>query len=174
MRTIWVALILIAVALLVPYQSIWGDSKAEDPLKIESEARFVGKGEERKMMLFVRLVNTGEKSITVLTNKDYLDVSTNKDRQTDRVQITLGLYHVSKNEGRLRVPCLYDYSPVTINPNEVASITRFFSDMPAEMTLTVEYSVDKLWGERFDIWSGSLKTEPFRVSSEEKSATETL
>ena len=79
-------------------------------------------------------------------------------------------------QGRLIVPPLNEFSPVTIKPKEEVIITHLIYDSmllkntTKDTQITVCYAISPEWGSRFATWSGLAISKPFNVSINDTNA----
>ena len=123
-------------------------------------------GNAPSLFLTVNLLNTTNHDIVVLTKN--LNCSFDNDNTNNWVG-TVGLDDstVVTYQGHKVVPSFYDFAPVTLRPNEVAvvSATDYFPTFTTNTQITVRYSISTDWGSRFGTWSGSIASQPFKVSA---------
>ncbi len=119
------------------------------------------------VFLTIKLLNTSDHNVTVLTK--HLNVGV--EPSTNYMSLSLGYGDgLVTYQGHTVIPSFYEFSPVTLRPNEAAlirqeivqglDVLRTRNDLP----LIVSYSVSSEWGERFGVWSGTVKTPPITAS----------
>lgn len=119
-----------------------------------------------RIFLTVQLVNTNDHEVTVLTKNLSVDIQPS----SDQLELTIGYSGRVSHGGLLIIPSLYDFSPVTLRPNEAAFIKHeAIHGLEAlgkrnDLPLVVAYSVSSEWGKRFGVWSGTAKTSPFTAT----------
>lgn len=120
----------------------------------------------------LRLVNSGEAEVTVLTRNLQRSLS----RQGDKpgvVELTFGLTTTfTHKDSTTFIPSLTEHAPVTLRKGETTVIHREdslfgnpFEKLPAGGTLHVKYEITKAWGERLGIWHGVVSTEPLEINN---------
>jgi hypothetical protein len=122
----------------------------------------------------VSLINTGEKEVTVLTER----LEQFREKSSDKpgtLEIAFGLVTtVTDKDGRNIIPSLASHAPVTLRKNEVAVLklddatSPFggpFGRLPDQGQLIVTYRIGKEWGTRLGIWHGSVRSPVFRIEN---------
>ncbi len=122
----------------------------------------------------VSLINTGEKEVTVLTER----LEQFREKSSDKpgtLEIAFGLVTaVTDKDGRNIIPSLASHAPVTLRKNEVAVLrlddatSPFggpFGRLPDQGELIVTYRIGKEWGERLGIWHGAVSSEAFQIEN---------
>jgi len=139
-------------------------------LAISAEASLLAGTSAPQLFLTVHLRNTTNHEMVVLTKNLDSDIDFNPADAT-KWTCTLGYNQPGVTyQGRLIVPPLNDFSPVTIKPNEEAVIThrvkrnRSLKLITKDAQLTVCYAISPNWGSRFATWSGSVTSKPFKTS----------
>jgi hypothetical protein len=119
------------------------------------------------LFLTLELLNTSEHEVTVLTK----NLNVGVEPSANSVALSLGYSNPAVTyQGHPVIPSFYEFSPVTLRPHEAAlvrqevarglDVLRDRSDLP----LVISYSVSSEWGERFKVWSGTVKTTPITAS----------
>jgi hypothetical protein len=119
--------------------------------------------------LQVRLVNNGKEPLTVLTQGRTFRGGPREGVGLYDWEIVLGLPSVARHKGRVAVPAIAKYGPVTLMPGEVTEpitlprdvLEEFYRTYPVPPPLArgetrVVYEVHPLWGKRFDLWDGKV------------------
>ncbi|MEI9961589.1 MAG: hypothetical protein WDM76_10805 [Limisphaerales bacterium] len=137
----------------------------QNGLAVSVQASLLADTNAPQLFLVVHLLNITNRELVVLTknlNCDFDLIESNK------WICTLGYNHPGVTyEGHLIVPSVYDFSPVTIKPNEEAIITqliernRSLKQITKETQMTVYYAISPEWGSRFSSWIGSAKSKSF-------------
>jgi hypothetical protein len=122
-----------------------------------------------KVSLVFGLLNTTNHDIVVLTKG--LDGSFWQG-DTNKWACTIGYDDDQETtcQDHKVVPSVYDFAPVTIRPNEVALVSQNFDlfetqHFTTNAQITVRYSISTNWAGRFGTWSGSVASQPFKVSA---------
>jgi hypothetical protein len=143
----------------------------QNGLAISAKASLLLGTNESKLFFEVHLVNTTNHEITVLTRK--LNCSFNGfalGNEKASWECKLGLSEAVTHDGHRVVPSLYDFSPVTLRPNEKAVITQEVEHFSLSKPLTedsqiaVRYEISSEWASRFALWNGFVTTKPFNAS----------
>jgi len=119
------------------------------------------------LFLTIKLLNTSDHDVTVLTK----NLNVGVEPTTNSVVLSLGYGNpLVTYQGHPVIPSLYEFSPVNLRPDEAAlvrheiaaglDVLRTRNDLP----LLISYSVSSEWGERFGVWSGTVKTPPITAS----------
>jgi hypothetical protein len=139
---------------------------------IATDASLVTNTNAPSLFLTLCVLNTTNHDLVVFTkglDSDLTESDTNKwicnIGMDDNSSVTC--------QGHTIIPSFYDFSPVTIRPNEVASVWQSFdltmSDVKTNSQITVHYSISPDWARRFVTWAGSVTSKPFNVSGSELS-----
>jgi len=135
-------------------------------LQVSAQASLLADTNNPQIFLTIQLLNTSDHELTVLTKNLNLDIKPS----SNQLELTIGYSGQVSYGGHPLIPSLYDFSPVTLRPNEMAFIRREITNgldvlgKRTDLPLVVEYSVSSEWGKRFTVWSGTVKTTPFTAS----------
>jgi hypothetical protein len=136
---------------------------------IGTDAFLVADKNATNISLLVTVLNTTNHDIVVLTKG--LNCGFTRDETNKWVcPIALDDSLVITYQGHKAVPSFYTFAPVTLRPNEVAGIQQDIDlnglpFSPTNAQITVRYSISADWGSRFGTWSGSVTSQPFKVSA---------
>lgn len=136
-------------------------------LQVKAQASLLTDTNNPRLFLTVYLLNTSDHELTVLTKNLNLGIGGQPD---DQMVLEVGYSGSVGYEGHPIIPSLYDFSPVTLRPNEQAFIRREITNgletlgKRNDTPLVVRYLVSPEWGKRFGVWSGSIATIPFTAS----------
>jgi hypothetical protein len=143
-------------------------------LEVSATASLRGDTNAPQLFLIVHLLNTTNHDIVVLTknlNFDGSDFEAAGVPDTNKKSWTLGWGNPAISyQGHVVVPSLYDFSPVTLRPNEEAIITQLednselLKDITKDTQITITYTISSDWGSRFGTWNGSATSEPFKAT----------
>jgi hypothetical protein len=129
-------------------------------LTVSADASLLLNTNDTRIFLTIHLVNSSDHELTVLTK--HLNIGT--AGSTNQMTIEVGYSGSVKHDGHTIVPSLYDFSPVTLKPNEEAFIAQEVS-VPRSVTsatqFVVRYTISPEWAKRFALWSGSVESESF-------------
>ena len=146
----------------------WGTLKAAaqistNGLTLSAEAQLLLETNDTRVFLTVHLLNSSDHEIVVLTrglNAGF--VATGK-----QMSFTFGFGNPSiTHEGHKIVPSLYDFSPVTLQPNEEAFFSKEMGgvkQVAPDSHFVVRYEITSEWGKRFTVWCGSVQSKPIRA-----------
>jgi len=133
-------------------------------LQVSAQAFLLVETNHPKIFLTLHLVNSSDHEVTVLTKNLNLGIQP----ASDKLMLSIGYENGAVTyQGHPIIPSLYDFSPVTLRPNEEALIRREITDgldvlgKRNDMPLTVGYSVSSEWGKLFGVWSGTVQMLPF-------------
>jgi hypothetical protein len=137
---------------------------ASGGLTVGAEASLLPDTNGARIFLTVHLINTTDHDITVLTRHLNVEV----DGSARQTTFTLGYANPAiTHDGHPVIPSLYDFSPVTLKPNEEAFVVQETHGLggPEEVTadtqLTVRYTISPDWAKRLGLWSGAAESKPF-------------
>ena len=161
---------LITIAIVCVYASFSADSQTNSNglAVIATTASLGADTNAPKVSLMFGLLNTTNHDIVVLTKG--LDGSFSQS-DTNKWDCTVSYDDDQEMtcQGHKVVPSFYDFAPVTIRPNEVAVVSQSFDLFAPHPTtnaqVTVRYSISTNWAGRFGTWSGSVTSQPFKVSA---------
>jgi len=175
MKTKIIKLVTIIIACLCVTQSA---NCQTDPngLAVSAEASLLADTNAPQLFLTVHLLNTTSREMVVLTKKLDSDFDFEPADAT-KWTCTLGYHQPGVTyQGRLIVPPLNEFSPVTIKPKEEVIITHLIYDSillkntTKDTQITVCYAISPEWGSRFATWSGLAISKPFNVSINDTNA----
>jgi hypothetical protein len=153
----------VAVVCLCAAHIVQGQT-APNGLTVSAEASVLPDTNGARIFLTLHLINTGDHEITVLTKHLNIQVEGSSKQTT----FTVGYGNPAiTHDGHPIVPSLYDFSPVTLRPNEEAFVSQETGGLDArdEVTantqLVVRYTISPEWGKRFALWSGAAESKPF-------------
>jgi hypothetical protein len=134
-------------------------------LVISAKGSILASANSPQLFLTVHLLNASSNDITVLTKNLSLSFDTS---DATKCICTLGYNDPAPTyQGHPIIASLYDFSPVTLRPNEEAMFTKLeddsmmLKDIKKDAQITVCYAISKEWGSRFSTWSGSVCAKPF-------------
>ncbi|MDB6024735.1 MAG: hypothetical protein JWM68_958 [Verrucomicrobiales bacterium] len=130
-------------------------------LKVSAEARLLVEANDTRVFLSIHVLNSSDREVTILTKN--LNVET--DGSTSVMTFVVGYAgQPVTRDGHIIVPSLYDFSPVTLKPNEEALVTKEMNHLQEVTPATkfvVQYVISHEWAKRFGLWSGSVESKPF-------------
>jgi len=160
MKTKTLQAIVMAIVCICTTRVAEGQTSTND-LTVSAEAQLLLDANDTRVFLTIHLVNSSDHDATVLTKR--LNVQTSGS--TNEMSINIGYGSTVTHDGHTIVPSLYDFSPVTLKPNEEALISQEVPMPPrslmAETKLVVRYSISPEWARRFALWSGSVESKSF-------------
>ena len=120
-----------------------------------------------RIFLTVQVVNTSDHEVTVLTRNLNEGIG---GRPNEKLVLSMGYSGSAQYGEHPLIPSLYDFSPVTLRPNEAAFIKKEINygldalQKRSDLPLIFQYSIAPEWGKRFGVWSGSVQTAPFTAT----------
>jgi hypothetical protein len=137
---------------------------ASNGLTVGAEASLLPDTNGARVFLTLHLINTSDHDITVLTKHLSVEV----DGSAKQTTFILGYANPAiTHDGHPVVPSLYDFSPVTLKPNEETFVVQEThglggpDEVTADTQLTVRYTISPEWAKRFALWSGVAESRPF-------------
>lgn len=135
-------------------------------LLVSAEGQLLTATNNTLIFLTIHLVNSSDHDVTVLTKNLSLEL----DGSATQMNFTVGYSNPAiTHDGHPIVPSLYDFSPVTLKPNEEAFVSKEISGMPnlkqitPETKFVVRYTISPNWAKRFSLWSGAAESKPFNA-----------
>jgi hypothetical protein len=160
MKTKSLQLVALTLTCICTFATARGQTSTNE-LMVNAEARILQDTKETRVFLTIHLVNLTDHEVTVLTKH----LNAGMDGSANRMTFIVGYGNPAvKHDGHAIVPSLYDFSPVTLKPNEEAFVSQ---EIPAMRPLTqetqfvVRYTISPEWAKRFALWSGSVESKPF-------------
>lgn len=133
-------------------------------LTVSAEAQLLQDTNDTRVFLTIHLVNSSDHEITVLTK----NLGMQTDGSANQMIFIVGYSNPAvTHDGHTIVPSLYDFSPVTLKPNEEAFVSqeivgmRSLKQITPETKFTVRYTISAEWAKRFALWSGSVESKSF-------------
>ena len=110
------------------------------------------------ILLYVK--NVSDFPITLLTHNLQDELYLYADRPKE---LSLNLSTSKSIDGAKVIPSLWDFSPVIINPKEIAEIGHFYKDKRDLKEIVVVYDMLNEWSERFNTWKGRIRSEVIEI-----------
>ena len=134
---------------------------SSNDLTLTADAQLLMDTNNTRVFLTIHLVNSTDHEITVLTK----NLNMGMEAASNQMVFALGYSDpVITHDGHAIIPSLYDFSPVTLKPNEEAFISKEIQNVREavpETKFVVRYTVSPEWAKRFALWSGSAESKPF-------------
>lgn len=130
-------------------------------LTMTVDAQLLMDTNDTRVFLTVHLINSTDHEVTVLTKNLNMGMET----ASNQMVFELGYSDPAiTHDGHAIIPSLYDFSPVTLKPNEEAFISKEVHNVRQVVPQTqfvVRYAISPEWSKRFALWCGSVESKAF-------------
>ena len=130
-------------------------------LTLTADAQLLMDTNDTRVFLTIHLVNSTDHEVTVLTK----NLNIGMEAASNQMVFALGYSDPAiTHDGHAIISSLYDFSPVTLKPNEEAFITKEVHNVRQvvpETQFVVRYAISSEWAKRFALWSGSVESKAF-------------
>ncbi|MEY2466826.1 MAG: hypothetical protein QOD03_1347 [Verrucomicrobiota bacterium] len=159
MRTKILTIIATSIAIAC-FTQIANCQTSTNDLTVSAETQLLIETNSTRVFLAVHLINSSDHDVTVLTK--HLNVQT--EVSTNRTTFVVGYGNSTvTHDGHPIIPSLYDFSPVTLKPNEEALVSQevlMANSSPSQTNFVVQYTISSEWAKRFSLWSGTAESQP--------------
>ena len=130
-------------------------------LTLTADAQLLLDTNDTRVFLTIHLINSTDHEVTVLTK----NLNMGMEAASNQMVLALGYSDPAiTHDGHAIIPSLYDFSPVTLKPNEEAFISKEVHNVRQvvpETQFVVRYAISPEWAKRFALWSGSVESKAF-------------
>ena len=130
-------------------------------LTLTADAQLLMDTNDTRVFLTIHLVNSTDHEVTVLTK----NLNLGMEAASNQMVFALGYSDAAiTHDGHAIIPSLFDFSPVTLKPNEEAFITKEVHNVRQvvpETQFVVRYAISPEWAKRFALWSGAVESKAF-------------